>query len=540
MGVTLPPPPLARTRLPSTRSLIHLFTLVVVIGGVAAFAWNAAADRKATIAEAETSLAEIARLMEEHTSAVLHINALQMHRVTDLIGGRPLGALRGSVPDWQALNRILADSPMGHSLWIFDAEGDLVLTSVQPDGMVLNVRDREYFYELKAGGGPFVISPLITGRLTGGLLFPVAQRLVDAEGRFAGVVALSIRADYFLDFYQALRPEASSIFTLVRTDGTVVLRSPLPAQPVNRESALRSVLFERSREAPVGTYRTPSIFDGMDRIVAYRTMEKYPLLVAAGMAADAVLADWIGRTLRNGAFTLGGLALLLALSLLARRSADAETHALARYESEARALAGALKVKDVLFQEIHHRVKNNLQIVSSMLMMQSLQIRDDTTRAALQLSLDRIHSMGLVHQTLYLTNEAARVDMVSYLGDLAASLGATYGAAERGITLAAEADEGGLELDQAVPLGLLANEVLTNALKHAFPQGRGGTITVALRRADRLVRFFVQDDGIGRAEGSREGVGMTLIRALAGQLQAELTIDNDTGCRIALTFLAKD
>lgn len=536
MGLSLGRSP--GTGLPSAQSLILGFTTLTLAVGLAAFAWLTWSDHRDTVAEAERSLAEIAQLMEEHTRAALQVNEIQLQRIADLIGGRPLSALAGSEADWRELNRILARSPMGHSVWIFDANADLALSSVKPSGMVLNVRDREYFTALANSRGHLFISPVITGRLTGGLLFPMALRLEEPDGTFKGVVALSIRAEYFLDFYRKLRPEASSVFTLSRLDGSMVLRWPQPEKTVDPAVVRTSALFaEHLPQARQGLYRAPSVFDGVERIVAYRALPDHSLVVMAGMATDALLHDWMRRTARNAVFSLAGLGLIVAFATFATRAARAEAQAMARHEQKARALAGALSNMDVLFQEIHHRVKNNLQVVSSMLMMQSMKVGDEATRAALQQSLDRIHSMGLVHQTLYLSNEAARVDLQSYLGRLAQSLDDTYGAAERGIVLRVEADPGGLDLDKAVPLGLLANEALTNALKHGFPQGRGGTVTLGLRRVDGLVRFFVQDDGTGLKPEHGEGVGMTLVRALAHQLDGELTLDGtEGGTRLAVSF----
>lgn len=521
----------------SPRVLITAIAVIAVMGGAIGFAALAWRDRQATIGEAERSLRGMAQLMEEHTRAALLANRLQLDRLADHIGSRPLNGL--TEEDRILAKEVVGAVPHGHSIWILDENGDLAQTSVDLPRRQINFADRKFFSELRDTGAETYISSLLWGRLTGGHVITNSRRLRHADGTFKGVIGLSVSADYFLNFYASLMTE-DMVFAVVKWDGGVVVRHPLPAHEPPAVDVTQHP-FPVLRQQREGVYTKDSQIDGVSRLYAFRSMPDHQLMVVAGMDDLRVLAEWRQRTLRNGVFFSAALMAILALSALALRSAAAESGALALQKAKSRELEAALADKDVLFQEIHHRVKNNLQIVASMLTMQALQMRDEAVRAALQDALDRIHSMGLVHQTLYTRNEAARVAVGTYLRTLVESLGNTYGAEERGIGVTISAGEDTLDLERAVPLALLANEAVSNALKHAYPQG-GGTISLEFRRTGADWDFQVTDDGIGLSSptGRAGGIGLTLISALARQLGGKARIEGaeGAGTRVALSFPA--
>ena len=186
-------------------------------------------------------------------------------------------------------------------------------------------------------------------------------------------------------------------------------------------------------------------------------------------------------------------------------------------------IEAALKEKDVLLGEIHHRVKNNLQIVYSLLDLQSARISDPVALESLRDSQNRIRSMAQIHQTLYESKDFAAVEFGHFLDSLVPTLVSTYGVGAGQVTLTVDAEQVRLPLEAAVPCGLAVNELITNALKHAFPEGRSGEIAVHLGHdAEGWFELWVTDDGVGIPEhvdvASALTLGLQLVVLLADQL----------------------
>jgi PAS domain S-box-containing protein len=204
-------------------------------------------------------------------------------------------------------------------------------------------------------------------------------------------------------------------------------------------------------------------------------------------------------------------------------------------------IKAALEEKEVLLGEIHHRVKNNLQIVLSILHLQAAKIDDEAWRGLLTDCQSRIKSMALIHQTLYQSKDFARVDFANFLNSLALALINLYRVDPNRISLSIEVDEVFLPVDVAVPCGQIIDELLTNALKHAFPEGRRGNITVALSRdANGDVVFSITDDGVGIPASvdmrSQATIGLRLVRLLTDQLKGTLSLQRAGPTRFILRF----
>jgi two-component sensor histidine kinase len=503
--------------------MLVLISLVAVIGGIGGVALFCRHDYLATVGSAKTELDELTRLMAEHTRAVMVVSSVKLDHIVDLIGDRPPAALRHSTADYERVRAMLSKVPFAQSISVVDENGALVLSSLQPDPPPTNLADREYFRALAAGGPDTFVSPLIWARVSGGLVLSMARRLTDGNGRFRGVVLLTIRAAYFVEFYHEVSRDDRTPFGIYKNDGSVVVEHPLPKRESPR-LPLDGPPFTEAAAAPFGTY----VADG--RLVGYRTEPGYGLVVTAAMPMTRVLADWRRRSLTLAAGLAAGLLLTTGVAALGLAGLRREEAARALIARKAEELAVALADKDVLFQEVHHRVKNNLQVVSSILTMQSLQVADAAARTALQRALDRVHAMGLVHQTLYLRNEASEVEVSTYLDSLARSLEATYDTEGRGIAVHVAADGVVVDLERAVPLGLLVNELMANALKHAFPEGRRGRVAVGLHAAQGGWQLTVEDDGIGLPDLPKGGIGLMLVRGLARQLDGAVeTARGETG-----------
>jgi two-component sensor histidine kinase len=196
--------------------------------------------------------------------------------------------------------------------------------------------------------------------------------------------------------------------------------------------------------------------------------------------------------------------------------------------------------KELLMREIHHRVKNNLQIVMSLLNTQSSFLESGTALTAIRQSQQRIHSISLIHQKLYQSNSFTRIEMSGYIHELIDYLKDSFNVDQR-ISFVTQLDVVYLDVTQAVPLGLLLNEAISNALKYAFPNDRTGDITVTLqRKVSDQYTLSISDNGIGWPPGfdpqDVKSLGMSLMKGLSKQLNGNLEISNGTGLRIRLIF----
>jgi two-component sensor histidine kinase len=198
-----------------------------------------------------------------------------------------------------------------------------------------------------------------------------------------------------------------------------------------------------------------------------------------------------------------------------------------RQKAEA-AVLSSLREKEALLREIHHRVKNNLAVVCSLLYLQSTRTEDAATQRILQESQDRVRSMALVHESLYRSDNLAEVNFGEYAQNLIASLFRAYGPAAARLTVQTNIAPVRLTIERAVPLGLVLNELMTNALKHAFPGERTGVVRAALRQEGDELCLCVTDNGVGLPAGfdaeQVPSLGLRLIQILARQLDGQFRI----------------
>jgi two-component sensor histidine kinase/streptogramin lyase len=202
-------------------------------------------------------------------------------------------------------------------------------------------------------------------------------------------------------------------------------------------------------------------------------------------------------------------------------------------------LRGLVGEKELLLKEIHHRVKNNLQIISSLLSLQASQAKDARVRGMFGETQGRVRAIATVHEKLYQSGSVARIEVAEYLRSVASQLFSSYGGADR-ILLRIEAEPLELGLDTAIPCGLIVNELVSNALKHAFPDGRRGEIVIEMGLAEPGgFRLRVADDGVGLPDPAppRDGsLGLELVRALTDQLDGLLEVNRHGGTAFTITF----
>jgi PAS domain S-box-containing protein len=204
-------------------------------------------------------------------------------------------------------------------------------------------------------------------------------------------------------------------------------------------------------------------------------------------------------------------------------------------------LKGALREKEFLLKEIHHRVKNNLQVISSLLRLQSRSTSDGPARELFLASQGRIRSMALVHESLYQARDLARIDFAAYIRKLTQQLVSLFKADPQRVKLRLRLERIPLDVNQAIPCGLIINELVSNALKHAFPGGRAGEVAVSLAAGARgMVRLTVRDNGVGLPAGldirRTPSLGLQIIVGLVDQLGGAIQMEGGAGTAAVIVF----
>lgn len=424
---------------------------------------------------------------------------------------------RTALPTGPALQEELAGLPAEVALGIFDSTGSRVGSG---EGSVpASIADTDYFAALR-GGEEWLVSSLILGGDGKQPCFAIARRL-ERNGAFAGVAAIYVSASVMEAFWASLDLGARSTVSLVRTDGWLIARYPSPTAPLNLiDYELFTVHYKAAETGSYVAAQSPA--DGVPRTVGYRKIEGLPVIALSSISTEDTLNNfWRGVAIISALLVPLFIALILGavwLSGIMRRDQRRRDD-----------LAQAVEDNKMLMREIHHRVKNNLQAVSSLVQLQPI-----PAPAKLEMS-RRIAAMVSVHEHIYRSDQFSRPEVDDYLRTIVDNARQGFDAP---VEIAYDLQKLHVETDSALPLGLVVSEVVSNAFKHAFPDGRQGTLMVTLTdNGDGNGKLVIADNGPGfDTDAKTLGMGRRLIEGLTAQLNGTFTYESNGGTRFTLLF----
>lgn len=455
------------------------------------------------------------------------------------------------------------------SLARIDATGITRCASI-PDLIGVSYADRHWFEEMRDGAQPFGTSEVLVGRVLQRPTVVLAARVGGIGEGFDGAVAATMDIREFAPSrIDGALIAADSSIVLVDGQGRALIE-PREGEP---DQSLGIPPRDRIAEAlarPDATFIEAGL-DGISRLYAIAPAADGHLGVVIGLPLGSSY-DWLQERVVSA--IVGPTVILLMavvviwfaanhlvsrhirmLSDTARQwsrgrtgvrptliNAPAELAELGstfsdmadRIAAREAELQASLAQKEVLLKEIHHRVKNNLQIVSSLLNLRTRSISSTATKEALEEVQTRIKALALVHRSLYEQDGPTSVDIERFLPELCQLIG--DGSAPDGgtVEVRSEAVSGRIAADKATPIALLVTECVTNAFRHAFPDGRAGTVVVRLERIAGGRRLSIIDNGVGSPAEVASGMGLVLSRLLAKQLGGELRISGPPGTTVSV------
>lgn len=464
---------------------------------ISIFAYFIAAGIRQTQQDLEDQSKAAAQVVSTNAYWISEVANQTLRRVDAVLGPTMLGSS-------EAIQALLEGLPSVVEIYVIDASANTIYSTV-PGASAVSVADREYFTSLR-DGADFYTSAMIKSRLTGDYIFVFSKR-VERDDVFAGAIMVSYSDQLLEDLSRTLDLDAGSTVSLVRDDGQLMARFPAPNGPVDLAD---TVLFTKHVPAnSQGTYDSASSpVDGIARVVSYDKVEGTPIIAIASVASTATWGSFRGAVL-TVLLIVSPIVLGLALgcwwiAVLLRRDA--------RQAAE----------MTMLFQEIHHRIKNNMQSVQALVGLQDI---PDAAKRDLR---SRFSAMAAMHEHIYKNDRYVSVDAKDLIPAIVDEVVSAYGSdAEVSYSIASIQ----IGRDQTTPLALLLSELVTNCLKYAFGEGVKGLISISLSPAQEGTSILVvRDNGVGLPESGRAGsMGMRLVKGVVSQLDGEHSFRNEGG-----------
>ena len=469
---------------------------------------------------------------------------------------------------------------------VADAGGHIICAS-NPVSAGFDIADRAWFQQVKSTNAA-IVSPLVRAKLDGSPMVVVAVPLNPPDQPFAGTIATGIDITWLAGLSADSDLPAQSSAFLVDRNGFAVTRSGKLADlakasagdPAGGDIAsLPDFATLRSAMAVKTAQFSAAGADGLDRLYSLTNLQNTELFVVVGLtesgpigwakrdfarqlaaAAAMLLCALIGVAVGSDFLIARNIRALSATAQALHRGDYAARPAVSGGSREVRQLASALtsmaeqvqrheqdmqrsvQQKEAMLKEIHHRVKNNLQVVTSLMSIQANRLSDEASKKALAELQRRVRALGLLHRHLYEGDDLRYLDFGQFTVELCQMVKESSGPAARAVTISVDIPPIPITADRAVPLGLLITEALGNAFKHGFPDGRPGKIHISLSAsAEGVATVSIADNGVGpvpEADDQRgdPGTGMLLMHAFAQQLGSVLSIEGPPGTTIRFSF----
>lgn len=470
-----------------------------------------------------------------------------------------ISAVTPKDPCANPLRETLYGLPEYANLGVIDTAGTVLCTTQEGAQGSTAASTRDWFKTLRDTDADVVQSTAYYGPVSQQWVIATAKKRKTAAGAFDGAYVLGVPVNSLIRQLERAGLQKNSEVALVDVSGQVFASNhwskvapEIMATLKNTRTGffpLRSISGEEREVAVVplaGNEFYAMLSSPKPAAIAVENVSAFgnfalPLLawllalVTAWLAMDRLVLRWLDYLGRIAALYASGK--LSVQPLRARRQAPGEINALADMMEQMAVsvrdrtdrLEAALEARHAAMKEIHHRVKNNLQIINSLLSLQSRKIKDPTAISVMDDARARINALSLIHRSLYEHNDiGTQVEVKHFFSELALHLDQALGAEDQKIKIESRVDADQIDADVAVPLALFTAEAVTNSVKHAFPEGRGvmgGRVLVSYIFSENETLLTVEDDGIGGEEAkaaAQSGIGGTLMSAFAKQVHGKL------------------
>lgn len=543
-------PPFRRLSLRVLLLLIFAVALspVLVIGGIR---WSGDIEREAQYRRESMTL--VAQVAAGRAQRALASAPSALGLIAATVEGDPCDA---------QLKRVVEALPYFDAFGVIDANGTIVCSTLA-GAAGISVAERPWFIDLHETGAAFVQSSPLMALVGEEMTIASAARRETVDGAFAGALVLGTQVNTLVaQLDHSNLPPAYEV-ALVDVDGRVfgstywdrmdpAVMTRLAAGETgasqarsqsgdNREVVIMPLAGNAFYAMVSAPPPPPLSFDNVNAFgnFALPLLAWLLALVTAWLAMDRLVLRWLDYLRRIATLYASGK--LTVQPLRAKQQAPFEINALAdtleemavRIRDRTSRMENALQARDAAMKEIHHRVKNNLQIINSLLSLQGRKLKDKAAIAVLDDARARINALSLIHRSLYEHNDITTVQTKSFLTDLVSHLDQALGAEDRGIRIESAIEEDRLDADMAVPLALFTAEAVTNSVKHAFPANARGDVPVS--KAWRVCVSYnvigneavlaVEDNGVDSGQRTLEkstGIGGTLMAAFAKQVRGNL------------------
>lgn len=385
-----------------------------------------------------------------------------------------------------------------------------------------DVSDRAYFAAIRDGADFYV--DRIDTRPSGTDVLAVAIRR-QGEG-FTGLFVSTLFLSEIRPFLEKIAAQPGDAASLVRSDGVVLVRHrPGPVHVVAPTSPMRDAMARGGS----GTFETVATVDGVRRLYAYSQVERLPLFANFGTSTADVVRTWLADFLPKALFlaALGALGFAATAQTLRRVRADRERMVAVFRQQEAERVA---ELKDGMLRELNHRVKNNLQSIEALIRMRLRRKPAPELEDVAQ----RVWAIAEVHDLLYNSRDSQRVDLAAFIQAIASNPAIVP--PESGVEVRAQTAPLEVDITRATPIALIIVEIVTNALKHAFPGRERGTVMITLRQIDGEGFVSVADDGVGLPETGARHSGLRLVAGMLDQIGGRMAVERDDGTVFRIRF----